>query len=107
MVVVVGRFGPMELTQWYIWLLRNAIGWNQHRGVQLVVENAHNRFGGEVGDGRDIICRDACVVYIYIYLMPYKGCVVTVLVVMLEFGARNMHIGGAKGRGGGGRLGSK
>lgn len=34
--------------------------------------------------------------------MPYKGCVVTVLVVMLEFGARNMHIGGAKGRGGGG-----
>ena len=36
--------------------------------------------------------------------MPYKGCIVTVLVVMLEFGSRQMHIGGAKGKrkGGGG-----
>ena len=61
--VVVRCFGPMELTQWYNWLLRNAIGWNQHRGVKMVVENAHDRFDGEIGDGRD-----ACVVYIYIYL---------------------------------------
>ena len=37
-------------------------------------------------------------IYIYISLMPYKGCIVTVLVVMLEFGARQMHIGGAKGK---------
>ena len=105
--VVVGCFGPMELTQWYNWLLRNARGWNQHKGVKLVVENAHNRFDSEVGDGRDILSVEMLVLFIYIYLMLYIGCIVTVLVVMLEFGARQMHIGGAKGKRRGGGVGSK